>query len=322
VTGPTMDIAPCLWLDDQAEAAAQLYCGIFPGSRVTAISRYPTTFENPGGKPRGSVLTVEIDLAGSPFTLLNGGRQFHVSPSISFFVHTRSAEETRRIASALADSGSFLMDLAEYPWSPLYAWVRDRYDVSWQVMLTTDAWSGPTIMPCLMFSGAVHGRAEEALRLYAAVFPDGAVEALERYGAGEGPEGTLKHGRASLGDGRLIAAMDSHLDHDNRFDEAISLQVYCADQVELDHYWDRLSEGGEEGPCGWLKDRFGVSWQVVPRDLIEMTTSDKDGGQAYERAFRAMLDMGKLDIGALRAAFEGRRGNLPDALVNGSPAAP
>lgn len=99
--------------------------------------------------------------------------------------------------------------------------------------------------------------------------------------------------------------MDSHLEHDARFSEAVSLQVLCRDQDEVDHFWTKLSAGGEEGPCGWLEDRFGVSWQVVPTSFIEMVKTGDGAGPGYERAFNAMLDMKKLDIATLEAAYEG-----------------
>jgi predicted 3-demethylubiquinone-9 3-methyltransferase (glyoxalase superfamily) len=171
-------------------------------------------------------------------------------------------------------------------------------------MMSPEAPEGAAIVPCLMFAGDVHGRAEEALRLYVDVFPGGAIEALERYTADEGPEGTIKHGRAFLG-GQALVAMDSHLVHDVRFNEAVSLQVRCRDQDDVDHYWERLSDGGEEGPCGWLKDRFGVSWQVVPTSFVEMMKAGEGRGPGYERAFQAMLHMKKLDIAALEAAYGG-----------------
>lgn len=299
---PPKRIAPCLWLDDQAEEAATFYTGRFPDSSITAVSRYPGGFDNPTGKPRGSVMTVEFELSGTPFTVLNGGPMFTINPTISFIVNTRSVEETERLAAALVEGGSYLMALGEYPWSPRYAWVQDRYGVSWQVMTWPDAPEGVAIVPCLMFAGDVHGGAEQALRLYAGVFPGGAVEALERYLANEGPEGLIKHGRASLGGQRLVT-MDSHITHGARFNEAVSLQVMCEDQDEVNHYWERLSDGGEEGPCGWLKDRFGVSWQVVPSSFTEMMKAGEGTGPGYERAFKAMLQMKKLDIAALEAAY-------------------
>lgn len=297
-------ITPCLWFDDQAEEAAAVYTGIFPDSRVTGISRYPESFDNPAGKPRGSLMTVEIEVAGTPLTLLNGGPQFTINPTISFLAHTDSIEETERIATALAEGGSYMMELGEYPWSPRYAWVEDRFGVSWQVMTWPDGRRRAPIVPCLMFAGEVHGRAEEALNHYAAGFPGGKVEALERYTAEEGPEGAIKHGRASLA-GNPLVAMDSHIDHGVAFNEGVSLQIMCADQDEVDRFWEHLAQGGEEGPCGWLEDRFGVSWQVVPTSLIEMMKAGEGSGAGYERAFRAMLQMNKLDIATLEAARAG-----------------
>ncbi len=297
-------IVPCLWFDDEAEEAATFYTGIFPDSTVTSVARYPEAFDNPGGKPRGSVMTVELELAGQPFTALNGGPQFTINPTISFFAQTTDVEEAERIAGTLAEGGSYLMELGEYPWSPRYAWVQDRYGASWQVMSSEEQGRGPMIFPCLMFAGAVHGRAEEALQLYADVFPGGSIEALERYTADEGPEGTVKHGRASLG-GQPLVAMDSHLEHETRFNEAVSLQVLCEGQSAVDHYWAKLSADGEEGPCGWLKDRFGVSWQVVPTSFVEIMRGGEESGPGYERAFKAMLEMKKLDVAELETAYRG-----------------
>jgi predicted 3-demethylubiquinone-9 3-methyltransferase (glyoxalase superfamily) len=302
--GSIKGIVPCLWFDDQGEEAAELYTGIFPDSRITGMSRYPASFDNPSGKPRGSVMTVEFELGGQAFTALNGGPVFTPNPTISFFAQATDVAEVERMARALGDGGSYLMDLGEYPWSSRYAWVRDRYGVSWQVIHAEEAWDGPMIAPCLMFAGDVAGRAEEALELYADLFSGGAIEAIERYGAGEGPEGALKHGRVSLGGHRLVT-MDSHVDHRVRFNEAISLQVLCRDQQEVDRYWAKLSADGQEGPCGWLEDPFGVWWQVLPTSFVDMLRAGEGSGAGYDRAFKAMLDMKKLDVDALRRAFEG-----------------
>lgn len=300
---PVSRITPCVWLDDQAEAAAGFYVRTFPQGLIHGVSRYPESMENPGGKPRGSVLTVELEIAGQPFTVLNGGPLFVLNPSISFFVHVDTSAEADRLFAALADGGQALMPLDAYPWSERYGWVQDRYGVSWQVITARRPPGGATIVPCLMFAGAQHGRAAEAAHAYTGVFPDSRVDHLERYAAGEGPAGTVKHGRFVLA-GQAMVAMDSHLAHDITFTEALSLQVMCDDQDELDHYWARLAEGGQPGPCGWLKDRFGLSWQVVPRALTGWLTGED--AAARDRAFTAMLQMQKLDIAALQRAFEGR----------------
>jgi predicted 3-demethylubiquinone-9 3-methyltransferase (glyoxalase superfamily) len=295
-------IVPCLWFDDQAEAAARFYIDTFPAGRITAVSHYPESSDNPSGKPRGSVLTVELEVAGQRFTALNGGPHFTINPSISFFVYVDTPQEAERLFMRLASGGSVLMPLGEYPWSPLYGWTRDRFGVSWQVITGSRPATPSPIFPCLMFTGRRHAQAEAALRAYAGIFPRGRIEALDRYTASEGPESTIKHGRIAIDDQRLCA-MDSHIDHGLTFNEAVSLQVMCADQAEVDHYWAALSEGGEQGPCGWLKDRFGVSWQVVPACIAQWLTS-KDTA-AKDRAFQAVMQMKKLDIATIQAAFAG-----------------
>ena len=293
-------IIPCLWLDHQAEQAADFYTRLFPRGRIVARSHYPESAANPSGKPRGSVLTVEFEVAGQRFTALNGGPHFTINPSISFFVHVESPEQADRMFAALAEGGQVLMALGEYPWSKRYGWVKDRFGVSFQVMAGRPE---PTmIVPCLMFAGAQHGKAEQAIQTYTRIF-DGRVEQIERYSTGEGPVGTVKHGRFVLA-GQPMVAMDSHIEHGFGFNEGLSLQVMCQDQRELDRFWRELSEGGEEGPCGWLKDRYGVSWQVVPEQIISWITSSD--AVARDRAFAAVMKMKKLDIAAIEAAYQGR----------------
>ncbi|HSV44643.1 MAG TPA: VOC family protein [Ramlibacter sp.] len=160
-------IVPCLWFDSQGEDAANFYCGIFPDSKIAHIARYGEAGQEIHGQPPGKVMTVAFELAGQPFTALNGGPVF-------------------------------------------------------------------------------------------------------------------------------------------KFNEAVSLQIMCDDQQEVDHYWGKLSEGGpvEAQQCGWVKDRFGLSWQVVPKALIEMMTEPDKA--KVERAFTAMLQMKKLDIAALQRAFDGK----------------
>lgn len=294
---------PCLWLDHQAEEAATFYTRTLPQGRITATSRYSLSHDNPSGRPRGSVLTVEFQISGQRFTALNGGPHFSINPSISFFVHVDDAAEVGRLFATLAEDGEVVMPLDAYPWSERYGWVKDRFGVSWQVITGRRPEGGATIVPCLMFAGPQHGRAEEAMRAYAGIFPGGRVEALERYAAGEGPESMVKHGRFVL-DGQELVAMDSHVSHGITFDEGLSLQILCQDQEQVDRYWEALSEGGEKGPCGWLEDRFGLSWQIVPERIAIWMASDDLA--ARDRAFLAMLGMKKLDIAALEAAFEGR----------------
>jgi predicted 3-demethylubiquinone-9 3-methyltransferase (glyoxalase superfamily) len=154
------------------------------------------------------------------------------------------------------------------------------------------------IKPCLWFNG----EAEEAANFYVSLFPDGAVTATSRYGAGAPfPAGTALVVEFSLA-GQNYQALNGGPQY--RFSEAVSFSIACKDAAEVDHYWDKLTaDGGQEGRCGWLKDRFGVSWQVVPDGLVSLLT-DADPGRRG-RAMKAMMGMQKLDLAAMRAAAEG-----------------
>lgn len=299
MTQQVSSIVPCLWLNDQAEEAAEFYMRLFPRGRLRARSYYPSSRDNQSGRPRGSVCVVEFEVAGQRFTLLNGGPMFTPNPSISFFYVTDSVAEVDRICAGLLDGGKALMALGEYPWSRRYGWIQDRYGISFQVMVGTPLPGGAAMAPCLMFADALHGKAEEALTTYVRIL-GGAVESLARYGEGTPTAGTISHGRFQLA-GQAMVAMDAHGRHGFTFNQGISLQILCADQAELDRRWASLSEGGERGPCGWLQDRFGLYWQVVPADMAEwIGAADR---VASERAFLAVMEMEKLDIAAIRAAF-------------------
>jgi predicted 3-demethylubiquinone-9 3-methyltransferase (glyoxalase superfamily) len=153
------------------------------------------------------------------------------------------------------------------------------------------------ITPCLWFDT----QGEEAATLYTSVFPNSKITGVTRYGsAGPRPEGTVMTVSFEL-DGQPFVALNGGPEF--TFNEAISFQVDCDDSDEVDHYWDKLSEGGEEGPCGWLKDRFGVSWQVVPRRLNELI-DDPDQEKA-QRVMAAMLSMEKIEIDELERAARG-----------------
>ncbi|MGW2118464.1 VOC family protein [Streptomyces zhihengii] len=155
----------------------------------------------------------------------------------------------------------------------------------------------PRITPNLWFDT----QGKEAAEFYVSVFPDSRITHVSYYGeAGPGPAGTVLTVDFVL-DGMPFTAINGGPQF--TFTEAVSLLVDCADQEEVDHYWARLGEGGQEGPCGWLKDRYGLSWQVVPAALGELL-EDPDPERA-QRAMKAMLGMHKLDVAALRAAADG-----------------
>jgi predicted 3-demethylubiquinone-9 3-methyltransferase (glyoxalase superfamily) len=150
------------------------------------------------------------------------------------------------------------------------------------------------ITPCLWFDT----QGEEAANLYTSIFKNSRIVSVAHYtAAGPRPEGTVMMVTFEL-DGQEFIALNGGPEF--TFDEAISLQVNCEDQGEIDYFWERLSEGGEEGPCGWLKDKFGVSWQIVPIDMNEIV--NEDDPRKLERAMRAVLGMGKIDVGEVRRA--------------------
>lgn len=292
-------ITPHLWFDREAIEAAEFYAATFPRSSVTDVTTIRDT-------PSGDTDIVSFELCGQPFQAISAGPLFRFNPSISFAVACDTAEEVDRLWNTLSEGGSALMPLGEYPFSGRYGWVEDRYGLSWQLMLTDVYEAEQRITPTLMFVGDVHGKAEEAVRFYASVFPDSEVDDVMRYAAGMEPdvEGTVQYVGFTL-HGQQFAAMDSAHGHDFAFNEAISFMVACEDQQEIDRYWDALSAVPESEQCGWLKDRYGVSWQIVPADLDEMMrTSDED---QLARVTQAFLAMEKFDLAELRRAYEGHQ---------------
>jgi predicted 3-demethylubiquinone-9 3-methyltransferase (glyoxalase superfamily) len=296
-------ITPNLWFDDQAEAAVKFYTSLFPDSKIGTIARYDEAAAEVSGQPVGSVLTVDFELAGQQFVGLNGGPNFKLNPSISFQCKCATENEADQMWSKLSDGGEVLMPFQAYPFSKRYGWCNDRFGVSWQIMFVEEAIQ-QKITPFMMFVGDVCGKAEEAVNLYTSLFDQAAVPFITRYGKDEGldEEGTVQYAAFIL-EGQEFGAMDSAHDHKFAFNEAVSFIVDCADQKEVDHFWDKLTaNGGEESMCGWLKDPYGVSWQIVPQQLGEMLGGDdkKKAGRAME----AMLKMKKLDIATLQQAFD------------------
>jgi predicted 3-demethylubiquinone-9 3-methyltransferase (glyoxalase superfamily) len=299
-------IAASLWFDGNAEEAARFYTTIVPNSRVTTVARYGEAGrEITGGEP-GSIMTVDFELDGFAFTALNGGSQFRPNPSISFFIHCRDETAVNSTWSALADGGKTLMPLDSYDFAPRYGWLEDRYGVSWQVILDTEE-PEQRIVPSLFFVGDQCGRAREALDYYVSVFGNSRSGEIYAYGEANPSEDPshVMYGDAVI-EGTRIVAMDSALDHEFAFGEGVSIIVNCEDQAEVDRYWQALSAVPEAEACGWAKDRFGVSWQIVPRRLYDLMPADDP--VAFDAVMRAMLTMKKLDVAELERAYEAARG--------------
>jgi predicted 3-demethylubiquinone-9 3-methyltransferase (glyoxalase superfamily) len=290
-------ITPHLWYDKEAVEAAELYCSVLPDSKVTNVSTLHDT-------PSGDTDIVSFQLCGQEFQSISAGPLFKFNPSISFLISCNSREEVDDFWNKLADGGKALMPLDSYPFSERYGWTEDRYGLSWQIMHAGDRGVTQRITPTLMYVGDVAGKAAEAVNFYASVFPNSKVGDIDRYGKGEEPdkEGTVRHAEFSL-NGYQVAAMDSAREHNFGFNEAISIMVYCEDQKEIDRYWDALTAVPESEQCGWLKDKFGVSWQILPTSLDEMMANGTQ--EQIDRVTQAFLPMKKFDLAELQKAYEG-----------------
>lgn len=190
------------------------------------------------------------------------------------------------------------MALGEYPFSKRYAWVQDRYGLSWQLMLVDGGQEVQKITPNLLFSDGVCGKAEEAIRYYAEVFENSEIGMISRYGEGEAAASKAKVNYAAFKlDGVALSAMDNGYDVNYTFNEAFSLIVNCDDQKEIDYFWERLSAVPEAEQCGWLKDKFGLSWQIVPSNMDEILFGGTE--EQVRRVTEAFLNMKKFDLKAL-----------------------
>ena len=296
-------IKPCLWFDHQAEEAAQFYTSLFKDSRIGKVSRYGKEGFEVHGQPEGKVLTVDFELAGYNLLALNGGPHFSFTPAISLFVVLESEAEVDALWAGLGKGGGVLMPLQAYDWSKKYGWLSDRYGLSWQIMLGRKADVGQTICPSLLFVGPQAGKAEEAVKFYTSVFGGSEIQGIARHeGDGGEPAGTVKHAQFRLV-GETFMAMDSALDHKFGFNEAVSFVVNCDTQAEIERFWAALSAVPQAEQCGWLKDRYGVSWQIVP-SILPQLMSDPDPERSG-RVMTALLGMKKLEIDQLQAAHRG-----------------
>lgn len=297
-------ITPHLWFDTQAREAAGFYSSVFPDSSIESIVQIRDT-------PSGDCDVVSFNLHGQPFMAISAGPHFKFNPSVSFFVNFDPSREADAVArldrtwTALIDGGQALMELQEYPFSRRYGWLQDRYGLSWQLILTDPQGDPrPAIMPSLMFTGDVAGKAEEAGAFYRSVFDDAGEGVLARWPEGSAPDqpGTVMFSDFHLG-GTWWAAMDSAHEHGFGFNEAISFLVHCRDQIELDRHWAQLSSVPESEQCGWCKDRYGLSWQITPVALDKLMNSGDQ--RIIDRVTRALLGMKKLDVAKIEAAARG-----------------
>ncbi|MGO4886227.1 VOC family protein [Anaerobacillus sp. MEB173] len=295
-------ITPCLWFGNNAEEAVNFYTSIFNHSKVGHVARHSKDTAEISGLAVGSALSVEFELIGHKFLALNGGSHFTFTPAISFIVNCPAKDEVDELWSKLIDGGNALMPINEYPFSERYGWLIDKYGVSWQLIYAAGT-EEQTIVPSMMFVGDNCGKAEEAITFYVSVFEDSTIGNVAHYGANQFPdkEGTVMYADFTLA-GNKFAAMDSAHDHKFTFNEAISFSINCDTKEEVDHYWEKLSAVPEAEQCGWLKDKYGLSWQVVPTALPRML-QDPDKEKAG-RVAQEMLQMKKIDIEKLEEVYK------------------
>jgi predicted 3-demethylubiquinone-9 3-methyltransferase (glyoxalase superfamily) len=290
-------IVPNLWFDRNAKEAVDFYVDLFDG-KITKTLHYPKSKEEGLADFQqdfaGDVLTLEFELADYRFMAINASSEFKPTPAISFFYTCDTKEEMDSLWAKLTDGGQALMPLDKYPFSDYYGWGQDKYGYSWQLILNRPEgdWR-PKIVPSLLFTDKNVNHAEKAIEFYLSIFRNSKLGNLHRYeqDAGKALEGSLAYGDFQL-ENEWFAAMDSGgVDHGFTFNEAISLSIACADQAEIDYYWEKLSADPKSEVCGWCKDKYGVSWQVAPYNVEELL--QKPG------AFARMMEMGKLDIATL-----------------------
>ncbi len=296
-------IAPFLWFDNNAEEAVKFYTSIFKNSKIGKSVRYDEASATASGRPQGSVMTISFELEGINFNAINGGPIFKFNPAVSFFFNSRQKEELQKLWDKLSNGGKILMPLDKYPFSEKYGWIQDKYGISWQLYFSENPVQ-QKIVPSLMFTGDRAGKAEEAMNFYISIFNNSKVSSIFRYGPGREPDNAESLGYADfLLEGQIFAVMDSAKEHNFTFNEAISFVINCKDQKEVNYYWYKLTEDGDEKSqqCGWLKDKYGVSWQVVPVKLFDLL-SDPDHEKS-QRVMRAMLQMKKIDIDELKNIY-------------------
>jgi predicted 3-demethylubiquinone-9 3-methyltransferase (glyoxalase superfamily) len=286
-------ITPFLWFDNNATEAMEFYTSIFENPKVSNISH--------GGK-KSLAMGGAFEIAGQQFYTLNGGPMYKFTPANSLFVHCLSEEEIDFLWSRFSEGGTALMALATYPFSKKYGWVQDKFGLSWQFNLSPETPVKQKITPFLMFVGNLAGKTEEAIHFYTTLFENSDIRYIARYEPGEGDkEGNVKHASFSL-DGQDFMAMGSGHPHQFTFNEAFSLFVKCETQQEIDSFWEKLSDGGEKSRCGWLKDKYGVSWQITP-PLLGRYLGDPNRSKA-QAVLQAMMKMDKIIIADLKRAYD------------------
>jgi predicted 3-demethylubiquinone-9 3-methyltransferase (glyoxalase superfamily) len=278
----TNQIYPCLWFDGQAKAAADFYCSIFKNSKITV--------ETP--------MVVNFELDGKKFMGLNGGPIFKINPSISITATFATVDEVNEVWNKLIEGGKTLIQIDKQDWSKRYGWLQDKFGLTWQISVVNNEGDKAKITPSMLFTNDRFGQAEEAINFYTSTFENSKIDLLINYPEGSPFGGKVMYSEFNLKQHNFIA-MDGPGNHEYAFNEGVSIVVDCKNQDEIDHYWNTLSgDGGQESQCGWVKDKFGVSWQIVPTILGELMSNPEKG----QRVMQVVMQSKKFDIEKLKNA--------------------
>jgi predicted 3-demethylubiquinone-9 3-methyltransferase (glyoxalase superfamily) len=287
-------IIPHLWYDKEAVEAANWYVSLFENSSIINVTTLLDT-------PSGDADMVDFQLANLEFSAISAGPYFTFNPSVSLMVACSTIEEVDRLHASLTSGGTELMPLGEYPFSKRYAWIQDKYGLGWQLMFAENTGEHQKIRPSLLFSGAVCGLAETAIDFYTSVFEASKKGFINHYEVGEATDTRAKinYGEVDI-EGTSLTVMDHGFGGDFTFNEAFSFMVLCETQEEIDYYWDKLSYVPEAEQCGWVKDKFGLSWQIVPNHMNEILMNGTQ--EEVKRVTEAFLKMKKFDLQTLEKA--------------------
>lgn len=288
-------ITPHLWFDQEAKEAAEFYVSLFPDSKITNVITLNNT-------PSGDTEVVSFKLSGQKFMAISAGPFFKLNESISLFAYCESDENIEKVYSNLCENGKVIFPLDKYDWSPKYAWVVDKFGLSWQLDVEKIN-NQQKFLPAFLFVNDKVLKVKEAAEYYCSVFPNSKVLMEYHYDKSAGlPDGSLLFAQFRLAD-CLFNAMSGQGEHKFDFNEAISFVVNCDTQEEIDYYWEKLSAVPEAEQCGWCKDKYGVSWQITPAILGEMMS--KGSREQVDRVTQAFLLMKKFNVAKLEKAFKG-----------------
>lgn len=269
----------CLWYATSAAEVANYYIDAFQHAKITT---------------KGDLVSM-LDIEGTKIQLLNGGPHYKHTPAISQFVTCETNEEIDFIWNYFLKDGKVLIELGKHDWSEYYGWIEDKFGVTWQLYKGIYNDVNQKVVPCFLFTDEHFGKAEETQLYYINLITNSISEGIKKYeNAPEALNGKVLHSQFRLNNA-VYMAMDGPGEHHFTFSPATSFVIECETQEEIDYYWEKLGEGGKYNRCGWLDDKYGVTWQIVPAILGKLM-SDREKAP---RVMQAFLKMTKFEIQGL-----------------------